>query len=407
MIVENPLNFIVSVLLGGIGLALLGFTMLVYLAGYNADSTAEKILTQGVSNTGVIWLDDYYTDEGWSFRKQAFESDKISSIGMMGYKGVDGSYLPELYQIQYNHGVNQDNMGNENNLQMLNLDQEVLSLCKLEYEDYIPVDKLDFSDESVEYLYLGNAYREISIGTEFRDTSYNPGTIYKVAGILKKGTRFASVDLLHGIEYTNLQSDINMDYEIICVNHGISLASPWIFSVDRNFTMEEGERELSRIADRVGISIQNQYGLKSVFKDKQKETKIMQDTLTDMLYLIIIVLIIVVITLQVVQIFHHSHSYGIMYSIGINTPEIVAMIIIRNMIYFVFSLCSGAGILFWIGKRYFITNVQIKEVFFHLLLRQVIPISTIILAVIFIIVTVIPCAVFSKQDPIKMIQGEK
>lgn len=407
MIVENPTHFIISILLSGAGLCLLGFTMLVYLAGNNGKRTAEEVLTQGIGHTGIVSNEnfDFFSESGMNFRKEAYDSEIIHSIGSFNYGSIsDGDFSALLYNIQQGHAVNASDMFGDA-LQILWVDRELLTLCNLQYEDYIPADQLDDSDKDIQYMYLGYAYRDIPVGTIFKYNSMGVTIMYEVAGILKKDTGFASQDLLNAEDFTTLRSDINMNYEIICINDGPSYTGPWMFSVEKNYTLEEGMEELNRIAAANGIEIEV-YSLQSTFDNVKQQTQVMQDSLLDMLMLILLVLVIVVTTLQIVQIFHQSHSYGILYSVGFLSLEIQAMMIIRNVIYFVFSFCIGTGLLIGIGHLYFMSDIQSKEVFLHLLFTQVLPVGGILMLILFCIITAIPCYVFNRQDPIKLMQGE-
>ena len=75
MLIESPVNFFISVLLSGIGFGLFGFTLFVYLAGNNGINSAERVLSNGVKQTGIIELDEFYDDKGKEFRKQVYSSE--------------------------------------------------------------------------------------------------------------------------------------------------------------------------------------------------------------------------------------------------------------------------------------------------------------------------------------------
>lgn len=404
MIVQNPFDFIISALLCGIGIALIGFTLLVYLAGNNSIRSAEKTLTQGIENTGVVEIDDLLSDT-LKFREDAVNSGVIHSIGTFRFGGFNKAFFPELYDIQKNNTINRSNTVSENTLQMLVVDKELLPLFPLDFVGDKLEEQQDVSgNENIAYLYLGNAYTGIPVGTEFHDTSYSPATTYKVAGILKKDISFASADLLAGVDFTTLRCDINMNYEIICINEGASLYSPWLFSINKTYTMEEGMKELKEIADALNIKIR-EYPLQTKFNTVGTETQIMEESLSEMLVLIFITITIIVTLLQIVEILHHFHIYGIMYSVGFLSSEIIVIMIIRNIIYYIFSLCTGLLMLFAIGKRYFITNIQVKDMFFELLFQRVFPAGTLFMMFLFCIMTLIPCIVLIRRDPVELIQN--
>ena len=402
MLIESPVNFFISVLLSGIGFGLFGFTLFVYLAGNNGINSAERVLSNGVKQTGIIDLDEFYDDKGKEFRKQVYSSEIIDCIGAFSYSGFDVEVFHELYDIQYRNEINQSQQMPNNNLQMLVVDKELLSLCEIGFDEDRLQEYMNETNENIQYLYLGNAYKEIPVGTEFIDSSQKPSIIYKVAGILKEDTCFASKDLMFGVDFTTLRSDVNMNYEIILINNEASVFSPWMFSVNKKYSFEEGKNELKRIANLNEIKIKA-YSLQSVFDKAQIETEIMQDSLLEMLILIIIVISVIVISLQIVEIFHRSHIYGIMYSVGFLSSEINVIMIIRNIIYFIFSICVGLLILLAIGKKYFITNIQVNDMFFELLLQQVLPSGLILMLILFSVITIIPSVIFCRLDPVELI----
>lgn len=167
MISENPLNFIVSIILSGVGLSLVGFTLLVYLAGNNGLESAERVLANGIANTGVLEVEEFYFDSGLNFRKQAYDSPIIHSIGAFSYKNINSDSFPDLYSIQHNNEINPSNQAGGHSLQMLLVDRELLELCNLDYEKYTPSNHLDYSDENVRYIYLGYTYHDIPLETKF------------------------------------------------------------------------------------------------------------------------------------------------------------------------------------------------------------------------------------------------
>lgn len=405
MIVQNPLNFLVSVLLCGIGIALIGFTLLVYIVGKNGRSSAEKTLTEGIACTGIIEIDDLLSGDTMKFRELALNSGIIHSIGTYHFGMFNKEVFPELYDIQHNKEVNRSNTDSGNSLQMLIVDKELLPLCTLDYKEDKLEEYSETSDgENISYLYLGNAYSDIAVGTEFQDISHSPSVTYKVAGILKKDAGFVSTVLLSGIDFTTLRCDINMNYEIICINEDASLYSPWIFSVNKTYSMEDGIKELKKAADTLNLNIRV-YPLQEKFDRAFMETKIMEESLSEMLVLIFISIAIIVTLLQIVEILHHFHTYGIMYSVGFLSSEIIIMMAIRNFIYYILSLCTGLFLLFGVGKKYFITNIQVGNLFFELLFKQVFPAGILIMLFLFCIITIVPCIVLKRLDPVELIQN--
>lgn len=407
MIIEKPINFLITILLGGLGLGLIGFTMLVYLAGRYGYDSVERVLTQGTEQTGRLMFDDYGTEAGTAFRKEAFSSDIIHSIGSYRFIEQSSMALPELFQIQQGHTVNDSIKGLENGqVHMFFIDEEIKNLCALEFEKLLPQEKRQNTKENIQYLYLGYAYRDIPVGKEFVWSSQGVTLHYQVRGILKKGSRFVADSLMNSIGFTDISNSINLDYEIISTNEGPSKYCPWIFSIDRKYSYDEGVKELRRIAAKHGIELSDIRSFSSFFEQVALETKMMQESLVEMMILLLFATGIVVTVLQLVQIFNKSHFYGILYSIGVLTPDIVMITIIRNVVCFLFSEMIGTFLLILTGNYFFITNIQNREMFFELLFRTVLPVGTAGMLLLFAVTTAIPCVVFGRLDPVKLLQGD-
>ena len=406
MILKNKLNFSLSVILTGIGVFLIGFTYLIYLAGIYGKESAEDVLSQGINNTGVVNFNDFdYTSEkGRDFRKAAFDSDIIHSIGAVEYAEFDSEDFAELYEIQRNKN-GEGEIQYAQSLKILNVDLEAFDISDVSLEEGVPIKKLEYFDKNIQYLYLGHAYHDISVGTQFlKETEDGEKIVYEVAGIMKKGEKFVSSDLLQRIDFTTMQNDVDTEYEIICLNNDYSRSSPWFFSIDTKYSMNEGMDELEKIANKFGMQIED-YPLQEMFDIVETETAIMQESLLDMLFCLMIVIFIVVTTLQIVQIYHQSHQYGILYALGFSTADMHWMIILRNAIYLILSVCVGIMLLMLSGQKYFITNVQVKELFFHILFSKVLPFDLILMIILFFVVSYVPCYIFHKIEPIKLIQG--
>ena len=149
MLAENPKNFIASVLLCGVGLSLIGFNLLVYLAGNHSYKSAEDVLSQGIEHTGILEVDDYYLESGTNFRREAYQSEIIQSIGGFKFNEFPGDTFSMLKEIQNNKAYHSSERMPAQFLQMLVVDKELFPLCNLEYETYISPDELENSDETM------------------------------------------------------------------------------------------------------------------------------------------------------------------------------------------------------------------------------------------------------------------
>lgn len=405
LIAEDFGNFILSVLLSGIALALFGFTIMVFMGGENGKRSAENVLAEGIGHTGIIILEEQSGQEAMEFRREALFLETVNSIGAYEMWIMNKNSFADLYDIQNGRSVNsgQESLFSDG-FQMLTVDRELLSLCRLELEKGILPENLDYTKENTEYIYLGSAYSGIPVGTEFTDNETEQ--VYHVAGILDRNSRFVLEDLKYDENYASLRNDMDMKYEALHVNNGISYSMPWLFSADRNRTFAEAEESLYQLAEKKGVKIRV-YPLQSLFDKVEEENRVMQDSLVEMIILVLLVISVVSAVLQVVQIMRQERFYGIMYAVGFLTPEIQGIMVMRNIIWLFLSLGLGGGMVVFGLPRYFVThNIQIRELFYQFLVWPVLPACVFLSLVVFAIITVVPCTVFGRQDPVKLIQGE-
>lgn len=405
MIAEDFWNFILSVILSGIALALFGFTLMVFIGGGNGKRSAENVLSEGIEHTGLIVLEEQSGKEAMKFRREAFSSETVKSIGAYEMWTMDKNAFASLYSIQNGRSVNsgQGSMFSDG-FQMLTVDKELLSLCRLELEKGTLPEKLDYTQKDTEYIYLGSAYSGIPVGTEFVDDG--AGLVYRVAGILDRDSRFAMEDLKYDENYSSLRNDMDMEYEAIHINNGISYSMPWLFSAERSCTFADAEETLYRLAEKNGVKIRV-YPLQSLFEKVEEENRVMQDSLVEMIILVLLVIAAVSAVLQVVQIMRQERFYGIMYAVGFLKPEIQSIMVVRNIVWLLLSLGFGGGMILFGLPRYFVThNIQVRGLFYQFLAWPVLPVCVCLSLVVFAVITVVPCTVFGRQDPVKLIQGE-
>ncbi|MCD7708255.1 MAG: ABC transporter permease [Clostridiales bacterium] len=398
MILWEKKNFIFSILLAGTGFLLAGFTLLVFLVANYARISANDVLSQGISHTGTVMVDDCYTDEATAYRRAAAELGDIAGIGAVHYGGYDRTVFPDLYAIQDGNSVNETNPGY---LQMLVVDMEALDIGQLEIAEGTAPNALDASDDNVFYLYLGYAYRGIEVGTQYQDG----GITYEVAGMLKKDATFLSTELSSYISLATMRCDVNMNYEIVCVSSGMSTYAPWFFAVDKNSDFEAGMQKLEELAEEYGVDTEFT-PLEESFEEADEESEILQDILRETLSLFLIVIFVIITVLEVVQVYHMSHRFGIFYAVGFETSDIWQMLMVKNIIYFICSAAIGTCLTIFVGRKCFVDDFQASEVFGRLLFLRVLPVCILLMLAIFAVATAVPCRIFGKMDPAELLKEE-
>ena len=193
-------------------------------------------------------------------------------------------------------------------------------------------------------IYLGYNFRKIPVGTEIKKSD---GSIYKVAGILKKGTEIIDFPVIGdnggGL---NLNYTIHMDNMFLVVSpdlkgYGFNSTANCL-SFNEGYTYEDAKTELERIAAENGAAISI-----GRFSERVDEIMYSADWIVEKINAAMVIFIILsfvsVLTIQLLVTMKRKDELGILIANGVGGKEILKLLFIENAVKMAVSLLLGIG----------------------------------------------------------------
>lgn len=366
-----------------------------------SESSCKKILSTPIDKVGLIHIkdDSYYSEDAFSFLKEAKSSDKISNIGSIETFKVNDR-LSELADIQNRYSS--DNADGE--LEWIYMDKTVIDLCKLSFSS-----KLDTSiseeRKNVFSLILGCNFNGIKAGTEYHE-QINDTTeyIYVVAGILKKGQKFISNNLTIGSGAGTSVSTQQLDNAVIFTGDVYPTTSRWIYTASDHTSLEDAEAYLSKLASAHSIDMRFS-SLHANFKYSKMKTQQIQYIFGELFVLTAIGTIIINLCMFSILFFNRMKDYGILYANGFSSSELRAVFLFENLFKCSLGCFIAASIIYGMMYHFFAFDSEtlrmVNSIFLHHIVWQLF-----ILDLLFVILfSMIPFALLEKYPPNKLMKG--
>lgn len=375
-----------SVILTVLGIVVIIFTVVQGTGTEYACRELDKLLSSGFDKTARIRVSELNAD----FLNDLAAQPETAAVGDSANYEVFG--LPELTAIQNLH-----NNKSTNSLELTTVTVGALDLCKLSLQegDF----ELDLRAENTEYLYLGNGFRDISVGTVYK-TEY---TDYIVAGILQKGQRFIDSDLSHGFDQNRSDYTFNCDYSVLSVVSAPFTNGFWLSASD-DYTLEQTLDKAFEIAEKHNVEIEYRT-LRKSYEDAVSKVLAVKNIFSKLMPIVCISCVIMILCMQLSDIFSGLRGFGIMYSQGFSQADIETILILKNIITFVISLIISVPPVYWLVNFWYNNSNDGAGVILRILLKYAAPaaiIATIGMAVVSILLSL---AVLRKYSPVEMIGG--
>lgn len=353
---RKKLKTLALIILFAFSMVIMATVMLLYkVANYSYDSV-DGVLSRGVKNTGTVSVNEMIQDDRimMEFQKRLYDSKKIEAVGMSEIHSNAAEYVKELHNIQYGNvdfeysdyfGGNK----NENTFFDIDMDYYAINLYNIKLQKGEFINNLVDEDvyHHVSYLYLGSAFADIPIGTEYKITERYT---LKVAGILKSGAE-CGIDSIISESY-NESCVIPLDYMAIVVRDYGWVQSQMLFSAAEGYSIDEAVSEVRDIAANmnIGVSVGT---LEGMFEEKNRFQNMVNDILFELMIVIVIIAVIIQSCIQVADILGYSHQYGILYAVGANQKDVSFIISLESFIRFIAAACIAlAGEMLIIRQMY-------------------------------------------------------
>jgi len=408
-IFRKKLKTIVLIILFAFSLIIMSTVMLLYkVANYSYDSV-DKILAKGIKNTGTISINEMITDDKvmLDFCKKIYESEKIDAVGKSELHENSAEYVQELHDIQYGN-VDFEYLGafggykNEDTFYDVDMDYYAINLYNLELQKGEYINNLVEEDvyHHVSYMYLGSAFADIPIGTEYEITERYT---LKVAGILESGAKCGTNSILDEGYYES--GEVSLDYMAIVVRDYGWGSSQMLFNAADGCSIEEAVSEVRSIAAEmnIGVSVGT---LEEMFKEKNRFQNMINDMLLELMVVIVIIAIIIQSCIQITDILGYSHQYGIMYAVGATQRDIAFIIGFESIIRFIAAAVTAlAGEMVLIRKIY--SDVSMCKIAQDIFVSNILGLMLLAGIVMTALSVIVPLIMIGLNKPVKLINKQE
>lgn len=374
---------------------------------YNRNS-CDKLLSSGVDGTGYLVLESNRSEqEFWEkempFRKALYQYEGITAIGTVRDSGTN---LPEevrRLQEKYDSSENTRAYNAKGYVRVTCIEPTFLELNPISLAKGQPISPDISLDKDYCYLYLGWDYREIPVGTKYRQSFDSGLTLtYEVAGIMKKGTKLVS-DEIFWIDADSVVSYQNVDNAIVTIEK--SAGKPWeLFGIDtKHYSMNEVRHYIKKLAAQYGYQV-SIATLSATFDRAEANSAEVRKYIRDLFVLVCLVTIGIMMCMQVIDFMSHEYEYGIMRISGFTQKELIQVFWIQNIAKLLCAYAVAAGILALFLQPMFAIDDTSALVIHELLLGCVFGKGLLLLLGLLLVSMLVPVFVVKKYPVVEMLK---
>jgi predicted secreted protein len=224
------------------------------------------------------------------------------------------------------------------NLVFTNINAGALNLCHMKFQKGGIVSKEDMEEGCV-YVYLGNDYKEIPIGTEYTFRTGELKSRAIVAGILEEGETWLSDRVFWNgmLEQTPV---VSADCMVFVETPESDLANgmyyKMFFVISKGISMSDAISELQEICAEYNIPTKIQTW-ETVKKSQTIEYENINELLKKLLYIVILSVVVLQSCIGITDFMTRKREYGILYANGAGHRDILMISILQSSISFLMS----------------------------------------------------------------------
>lgn len=398
---------VISVLLIFIGSLLAVFAVISYSGVNYAYDSCDRLLVRGIKGTAFVELYDsgyediymFFNDDTKGFIGEVCSLPEVSAFGDCFEFDYDIDAAPELYEIQ----KHDPDFTDDGYWKVSTMNKNLPAAFKLDIAEGKRPEELDFAKEKQEkeivYLYLGNAYKDIPIGTEFQD-KYSR---FIVAGILDGKQEMLDYNLVNGF-YEAVSYAKNFDYGIIGITDEPPNTSRLWLSAAEGFSIEQALSAAEKVAEKYGIGLKYTT-LQDSYELNMSDSMLLGKYLLRLAWILIPSIALMLICVQATSVLGGLRQYGVLYSLGFSKKNIVMSIVIKNVILCILSLALVLPSALVVGSLYF--DDSIKMVFETVMVRNAVPVALFMNILIVCMISAVSLGVLSRYSITELISGGK
>lgn len=390
-----------SILLFMFALLVVALMLLMNELNTNLRRKLEQTFQGGCSRVGYIILqnasfDSTVPDSEEVISEFLLSQDCVRAAGVWNMGISTADCMQFLREVQQDHVVSEMVMVWDG-VEVFHMMDSAWEMMNLElYEGNLPD---QYNLEEYNPIYLGYEYRNLVNVGDVLGTTGN-GT-YIVAGILQKGSLVPAK--LEDLQEFTISSAYSMDYGVLQIE-SVDRGAYYYFSLKDEYEFIEAQRMIQQAAEERGwiVSIGSLDARLSLIDEYLKPVN---RYVWQMLLVVGLTACLVAACYQTMSIITRKSEYGILYANGASTRDLIAMILIENLVKMLISLillmplfvllAQKVFTLFY-GDRYMIQWMIWSQVSWKVLL---IGIGMMLLS------SILPVYTLTRYSPVELIGG--
>lgn len=364
----------------------------------------ENLLARGIEGTGTLQIEDgyYKTENEAPFIEKAIHSGMIEAIGnFSGTSGKSGTnILPELMEIQRTFPGKDPSFPH---LETCATTRWALGLCKeLQFRERAEVPEEKWNDPHWSGLYLGASFRDVPLGTVYRDIT-SDGTVweYEVIGLLDRDQRLLSEMVIYHCDEDGYQSSKPLDDLVVFVmgfQKGVWPTPSCAYIPAEGVSLEEAESYLKSLADELGIPMKFDR-MKDGFQKSKFEDQMITRILKKLSFVLVACCFLINVGTLILQFQARKKEFGILYACGCSERDVCKIFLAENGIKmalaFLISFCS----VYYAARGFFEINGNTTWVLGYVVRTNLLPYMILVALAFAVIFAMIPITMLLQARP--------
>ncbi len=251
-------------------------------------------------------------------------------------------------------------------------------------------------------IYLGYGCRDIAdIGDIIRLEGSNMD--YLVAGFLERGQTMPIDELVYMGKF-DLYATTPLDYEAIIVQN--EMISGWsiFFSIDDDYSFDDVRYRLQLIGDYSNVDV-TVYNIGEITLEAEQYMTPIKKYLWQLFYIIGVTACIVLACFQVINVLTRKSDYGILYSCGLDTGDLLYIVLFENAIKILIALMIEIPSFIY-AVNCIIGNIESAEynIIKTVLFNNVVAYTVIVGIILTVLSSIIPIILLSRYKPVELME---
>lgn len=145
--------------------------------------------------------------------------------------------------------------------------------------------------------------------------------------------------------------------------------------------------------------------LSAIIDEKDRTGRQINEYILDVLWIVIFVTVIMLSSIQITTILNSRSEFGIMYSTGFSTGDIIGMTVAENVIKMIVMYFTSLYLVKLLIKKIFIGIEGQAAIINEIFEKYIYSYSAVVIVIIMIIATIVPIWIIYRMKPVELIGG--